>query len=265
MELIESIHNPKVSLWSQLKTKKGREQQGVYLIEGNKLLEEAILSNQKIEVIIINKDKDIPTSLSNTINQRNLRIITVSNIVFNKLAETETPQGIIGVIKKKQWDFNELLNKDNNFLLLIDEIQDPGNLGTIIRSADAAGISGIIIGTNTVELYNPKVIRSAMGSIYHLPILINDLDDSIEKLKSLNINIIGTSPYSTKDYYDVNLINNIAIIIGNEARGLSERRQKSTDQMIKIPINGKAESLNVAMATTIILFEHLRQRNSVQK
>lgn len=260
MELIESIRNPKVSLWFRLKSKRGREQQGQYLIEGYKLLEEAIRSNQNIEVIIINCDRDLPDKLSDLIFRRNLKTITVSDTVFNKLAETESPQGVIAVAKKKLWTFNEIIKETDNFLLLIDEIQDPGNLGTIIRSADAAGIGGIIISKNTVELYNPKVIRSAMGSIFHLPILIDDLDDSIEKLKSQKIKIIGTSPYANEDYYSIDLINNIAIIIGNEARGLSEKRQRSTDQMVKIPITGNAESLNVAMATTIILFEHLRQK-----
>ncbi|MGD9677460.1 MAG: 23S rRNA (guanosine(2251)-2'-O)-methyltransferase RlmB [Vulcanibacillus sp.] len=262
MELIESIHNPRVSLWYQLNSKKGREEQGRFIIEGYKLIEEALTTNQEIEVVIVNNDKDPSDFTDKLIYQNDIKIVNVSNIVFNKLCDTETPQGIIAVVKKKRWEFNELLKDEvNKVLLLIDEIQDPGNLGTIIRSAAAAGVSGIIIGKNTVELHNPKVIRSAMGSIFHVPILINNLDDSIEKLKALKIDLIGTSPYASIDYYNVDLTNNVALVIGNEARGLSEERQASVNKMVRIPIVGNTESLNVAMATTVILFEHLRQRN----
>ncbi len=260
MELIESIHNPKVSLWYQLKNKKGRDNQGLYIIEGIKLIEEAIVSNQDINLIILNKEINIPVSIAELLLKKDIKIITVSNAVFTKLSDTETPQGILAIIRKKFYKFNQLIDDNNNFILLIDGIQDPGNLGTIIRSADAGGISGIILGNNTVELYNPKVIRAAMGSIFHLPILISDLDDSIKKLKELKIRILGTSPYAKQEYYNVDLVNNIAILIGNEAKGLSEIRQKDTDCMIKIPIMGKAESLNVAMATTIVIYEHVRQK-----
>lgn len=261
MKFIESIHNPKVLLWNQLKTKKGRDQQGLYLIEGIKIIEEALLFKVEIEVIIVNDGFTIPSTITDLLLQKKIDIITVSDVVFRKLVDTETPQGILAIVKKIEYMVDQIFKKDNNFLLLIDEIQDPGNLGAIIRSADAAGVSGIIIGKDTVDLYNPKVIRSAMGSIYHLPIIINNfLDETICELKEIGIKIIGTSPYAETDYYNINLIKDIALLVGNESKGLSKNRKREADLMIKIPILGAAESLNVAMATTIILFEHVRQK-----
>lgn len=259
MNIIESIHNNKVQMWYKLKKKKERDRQGLFIIEGLKLVEEAIIFNQNIDTIIINNNQDISDSILELAKEKKIDMVAVSDNVFKKLADTDSPQGIMAILKKKDWSIEQIIN-NNNLFLLIDEIQDPGNLGTIIRSADASGISSIILGTNTVDLYNQKVIRSAMGSIFHLPIINYDLTEIIKKLKDRKIKIIGTSPYANQKYFESDLSENIAIIVGNEANGLSEERQEQADEMINIPIVGKAESLNVAMATSVILFEHVRQK-----
>lgn len=260
MEIIKSKNNPKVKYWTSLLNKKGRQQTKQYIIEGVKLIEEALLANQVIESIILAEYMQLPDKITLHITNAKgeIELFSVSKEIIDKLADTNTPQGILAVVKQKDWQIEELLKK-KGMLLLIDEIQDPGNLGTIIRSANGAGVDGVIIGIGTVELYSPKVIRSAMGSIFHLPIISADLDDVIKHLKADGIKVIGTSPYTDQIYYDVDLTNNVAILIGNEAKGLSEHRKEQVNEMMKIPLTGEAESLNAAMATTIILFDRVRQ------
>ncbi|KXG42908.1 hypothetical protein U473_01855 [Tepidibacillus decaturensis] len=261
MEVIQSTNNPRIKTWYQLKSKKGRQEQGLYIIEGIKLIEEAIDAKQEIEALIFDQGKDLPESLALHLEKYDLSIpiVSVSTPVIEKLSDTETPQGVLAILKKKNIEIEKLLENQFSFYLLIDQIQDPGNLGTIIRSADAAGVQGIILGNSTVELYNSKVIRSAMGSIFHLSIVQDELDQIIPKLQKNGVKVIGTSPYASKTYFEVDLTQKVAIIVGNEAKGLSDSRKQQVDEMIKIPLVGKAESLNVAMATTLILYERVRQ------
>jgi len=261
MEIIQSAHNPKLKNWISLKTKKGRDTQGLFLIEGIKLLEEAISSGQEIQSIIVDELKEIPFKIEDAINAlpNKISIYKLSSHLMDKLSDTESPQGFFAVVKKQVNNLQHLIDNGTSFVLLLDQIQDPGNLGTMIRSADAAGVDAVILGNGTVELYNPKVIRSTMGSLFHIPILDLDIDEGIHMLKKVNFKILGTSPHAKESYFDVNLRENVAIIVGNESKGLSEEREQQVDQMVSIPMLGKAESLNVAMATTLILFEHVRQ------
>lgn len=258
MELIQSVHNPKVKAWYQLQNKKGREQSKSFMIEGFKLVEEALSSKQEIEYIISEEDKDLPKSINDYMEKLDIPMVQVSKPVIEKLSETQAPQGILAIIKQQSLNLEQVISSKFDFFLLIDQIQDPGNLGTIIRSADAAGVDAIILGYGTVDIYNQKVIRSAMGSIFHLPILNADLDSSIRSLKEHGVKVIGTSPYADRNYFDVNLKDKIAIIVGNESKGLSEERMEQVDEMVNIPLIGQAESLNVAMATTLVLYERVR-------
>jgi TrmH family RNA methyltransferase len=260
---IESVNNPRVVEWNHLKQKKGREQQGLYLLEGSKLIAEALQAKQQIVTLIIGENYEPTEELAKILVNSDLvaETIYVSEAIIAKLSDTITPQGIIAVIRKHNTTFAELIAIEKPIFLIIDELQDPGNLGAMVRSADAAGIAGIIIGQESVELYNPKVIRSAMGSIFHLPIVVDaDLAHVLPLLRSKGIRIYGTSPHADNDYYDIDLKENIAIIIGNEAKGLSSSRIAMVDEMIRIPIVGQAESLNAAIATAIILYEHVRQQ-----
>ncbi|MFV9511134.1 TrmH family RNA methyltransferase [Tepidibacillus sp. LV47] len=259
VEIIQSVHNPKVKSWIRLKTKQGRNEQGLFLIEGIKNVEEVLQSGQEVVSIIYGEDKEIPDSWRTKMEQSKqpIHLYQVSQHIIEKLAETKTPQGFFAIVKQELHTIETLLS--HSFLLLVDEIQDPGNLGTIIRSADAAGVEGIILGDGTVDPYNGKVIRSAMGSMFHLPIVKASLDEVIPRLKESSFQVIGTSPYAKKAYFEMDYKQKTAILVGNEARGLAESRMEQVDQMVQIPFMGQAESLNVAIATSIILFERARQ------
>ncbi|WP_339060004.1 RNA methyltransferase [Tepidibacillus marianensis] len=257
MEIIQSLKNPKVKSWVSLKMKQGRMEQGVYLIEGFKLVEEAIRSKVDIQSIIYGMEHEIPFSWQPWIQQSDISLYQVSQSIIEKLTDTKTPQGFYAIIEQKKNSLEDLINK--RFLLLVDEVQDPGNLGTIIRSADAAGIEAIVLGKGTVDVYNGKVIRSAMGSMFHVPFVEADLTQVILKLQDKGFIVVGTSPHTEKNYFELDYKQRMAIIVGNESKGLSEIRIEQVDQMVKIPFMGMAESLNVAIATAIILFERVRQ------
>lgn len=267
MEFIQSVHNPKIKAWYQLHSKKGRDTSGSYLIEGAKLIAEAIQADQEIEVLLIEHEKGIPREINALIADKNeeIPIVKVTPSIIEKLSEMSTPQGMMAVVKQKHHTMAQILERKPSFILLVDEIQDPGNLGAMIRSADAAGVEAIILGNGTVDLYNSKVIRSAMGSLFHLPILSADLSQLIPQLQHDGFQVIGTSSYAEKSYFDIDYTKKTAILVGNEARGMSEDRKKQVTEMVKIPLMGQAESLNVTMATTVILYERVRQFQKADK
>ncbi len=263
MEPIRSTDNPKIKFWYQLRSKKGRDNNSLFIIEGIKLIEEAVKSGQIFEDIIIEENKNFPYHMLDLINESNESITTtfVAEHVMKKLSDTEKPQGVLAIIKKNKPSVQSLFLQGKNCVLLVDQIQDPGNLGTIIRSADATGVDAIFLGKGTVELFNAKVVRSAMGSMFHLPIIEGDLDELIPMLQGSDYLIVGTSPYAEESFYDIDLKKKVAVLIGNEAKGLHKNRIEQVDKMVNIPIIGDAESLNVAMATTVVLYERIRQLN----
>ncbi|OIJ13893.1 RNA methyltransferase [Anaerobacillus alkalilacustris] len=253
MERIESVKNIKIKTVKKLHTRKGREKLGSFLIEGEHLVEEALNSNVIINEIFIEENFTIPSNWELS----NIPIYIVNDKIMKEICDTQTPQGIVAVC--------ELLGRKpltivkNGLYLLIDQVQDPGNLGTIIRTADCAGLSGVILGSGTVDMYNSKVIRSTQGSLFHLPIVRGELTEWVKKLKSEKIPVYGTAlNEKAKEYKTVSSPESFALIVGNEGNGLSKELLQVTDENLFIPIYGEAESLNVSIATGILLY-HLRK------
>lgn len=247
--MIESVHNSKAKRWVELQQKKGREKYGAFLIEGVRLVEDALQSNAPVEAVIWQGDKTFPflAKLPPSIEQWQ-----VSEAVMKKISTTEQSQGIVAVVameRKKVKDF------DGDLLLLVDGVQDPGNLGTIIRTADAAGVDMVILGEGTVDLYNPKTVRSTMGSLFHLPIVSAPLTQAIADLKNKGVAVIASSLATDRWYDQVQYGQRVALIVGNEGSGIRQEILALADQLVKIPIYGKAESLNVSVATALMLYE----------
>jgi RNA methyltransferase, TrmH family len=253
MERIESLKNVKIKSVKKLHTRKGREKLGSFFIEGEHLVEEALKSNVIINEIYIEENFQIPLSW----NVSDVPMYIVTDKIMKEISETETPQGVVAVCEllgRKPL----ALQKDGKYLL-IDQVQDPGNLGTIIRTADSVGLSGVILGTGTVDIYNSKVIRSTQGSLFHLRIVKGDLVEWVEKLKNEKIAVFGTAlNEKAKAYKSVDSKESFALIVGNEGSGLSEQLLELTTENLYIPIYGQAESLNVSIATGILLY-HLRK------
>ena len=255
---IESKENTFFKLAKKLKDRKGRNKEQKYIIEGFRLVQEAFKAGCKIDSIVVNNDgeKKLKQYLEQYLD--GVRVYLMEDGLFSQLTSTENPQGIIAVLEIE--DKRDNLNGD--FYLLCDKVQDPGNLGTIIRTAHAAGVTGIILTKGTVDIYNDKVIRSTMGSIFYVPI-IHDNDLSFLKgLKNDGFNLVATSLQESKDFFREDLCGKIILSVGNEGNGISDEIFDMADIKVKIPMPGGAESLNVAIATSIILFERVRQNIS---
>lgn len=248
---ITSTANSQVKRLINLKNKSSaRKKEGVFLTEGIKMYRET--PKDRIEAIYIEEKfselygKDIDEEYT-----------VVSENVFKQISDTVTPQGILTVVRQKENNLKKILKKDENQLfILLENLQDPGNLGTIIRTAEGAGVSAVIAGKSTVDIYNPKVIRSTMGSIFRVPYIVtDDLKKEIELFKNNGV-IIYAAHLNGKNYYDKeNYEGSTAFIIGNEANGLTDEISSKADKLIKIPMCGKLESLNASVAASILMYE----------
>ena len=222
-----------------------------YIVEGIKMVKEAISENQLIELIAIRKDFEI------NFDTKNIKIITVSSKVFDDISDVKTPQGILAVIKKKP---NKQIETNTDYILALDSLQDPGNMGTIIRTADSANINQIIINKTTVDPYSSKVIRSTMGAIYRMNIIeVENLESTLKELQSKSFKVITTDLKAEKSIYDINY-NRTIVVIGNEANGVSQGVLEIADERVIIPMLGKTESLNASIAASIMIYEHVRQK-----
>lgn len=259
---ISSAQNERVKLWSSLLEKKHRDRHNLFIIEGIHLIKEAIKEKLEIEAIVYDADRGIPTEISELTGQ--VASFTewykaTSNII-RKCTGTDTPPPIFAVLGKLRPKTEALYNQ-NGLVIALDSVRDPGNVGTIIRSADAVGADAVILGKGCVDLYNPKTVRSSMGSLFHLPILELDLLTAIPPAKEKGIQIVGTSLQAVDNCYTYSWEQGTWLVMGSEGDGLSVQVEELVNQTIIIPMLGGAESLNVAMATTVLLYEALRQRN----
>ncbi|WP_064092570.1 TrmH family RNA methyltransferase [Rossellomorea aquimaris] len=247
MKFIQSSKNPVVKQWKKLLIKKERDQSRTYIIEGFHLVEEALKQEDTVLEIISVEGIDLP----NKWNVDSIPMTLVSEEVGKVLSDTETTQGVFAICKQKE----DSANIENaKTLLLLDGLQDPGNIGTIIRTADAAGIDLVVLGKGTADPYNPKVLRSAQGSHFHLPIVRKDLTEVITLLKEKGVPVYGTTLENGVEYVTIQPKGSYALIVGNEGSGMSQEVLSLTDQNLYIPIYGKSESLNVAIAAGILLY-----------
>lgn len=185
----------------------------------------------------------------------------VGDSVFKQISDTQTPQGIMAVIEMPHYELADLLDGDRTHLLILESIQDPGNLGTMLRTGEGAGITGMIMNSQTVDLYNPKTVRSTMGSLYRMPYYISDdLEDTINLLKEKGVKLYAAHLKGTLSYDEPEYTRACGFMIGNEGNGLSDQIADMADTYIKIPMEGKVESLNAAISATLLMYECNRQR-----
>ncbi|MDE3839853.1 RNA methyltransferase [Bacillus methanolicus] len=246
MKHIHSVQNPQVKQWKKLLTKKERDKTGTFLVEGHHLVEEALKAGSVVNLIMNEK-----AELLSRLNYGSIPVTMVTDEIFNTLTETETPQGVLAVCRQVKIDQDQVKGKR---FLLIDAVQDPGNLGTMIRTADAAGVDAVIVGNGSVDIYNSKVLRSAQGSHFHLPVVRGDLFEWIERLHQEKIPVYGTALDNARVYTEVKPAGSFGLLVGNEGSGVNKELLTKTDENLFIPIHGKSESLNVAVATGILLY-----------
>ncbi len=259
---ITSVKNPLIKEIKSLYRKKERKKAGLFIVEGIKIIEEMIDRDYSFKNIIYTDSlldsKEGKTVFSSLENEG--RLINVSESVFKEISDTENPQGILGLAYINTHNIEELDIDRNRFLLYLDGVQDPGNMGTIIRTADAFNIDGIILRDGCVDPYNPKVVRATMGSIFRVPIYFESSGiEEIENLKSLGMKIYSTSLEDSLDINKVNFKANSIVVIGNESKGVSREIYDLSDSLIKIPMPGDSESLNAGVAASIIMYEAMKQ------
>ncbi len=241
--MIESVNNDRVKYWAKLNDKKYRESEGKFLVEGEHLVEEARKSGNLLEVIVLDgcdyyyENKTV-----------------VSEAVMKKITELDSIPKVIGVAKKIA------SHPIKGRVLLLDRINNPGNLGTIIRSSVAFGIDSIVLGTGSVSIYNPKVVRATEGLIFHLNIIEDSLTKIIEELKRQKYKIYATDVLNGNDVALIDFPKDLGIVIGNEGNGVSEEIKSMCDEYINIKMEASCESLNVGIATSIILYEMYKKK-----
>ena len=256
MEKIESLQNSRVKEWAKLKTKKGRKKQNSYLLEGWHLVKEALLAHVDLAVILTTADFKEEASLAKLLEKNNsmAEVVQISAAVEKKISDTESPQGIFAVVSITP-NFLQIPKNLTGKWLLLDNIQNPGNLGTMVRTADAAGFKGVVFGKGTADLFQPKVIRSMQGSQFHLKLIQGDLNDWVTEFKKQAILVYGTKvDPAALDYRQAEKSPNFALVMGNEGNGVSPEILQQTTQNLYIPFAGQAESLNVAVAAGILMF-----------
>lgn len=262
--LITSSSNKVIKEIKLLHKRKERWNNKKFFIEGIRSVEQCIKSGAQIKYMVysselLGDDKDHALSF---VKQENYEVYEISGKLFKEISDTNNPQGILVVVAFTEYKLCDIL-KDNNFIIVLDKVQDPGNLGTIIRTADAFGSNGVIITNGCVDVYNPKAIRSTMGSIFQIPIVhMGETTEVLKSLKEQNINIISSSLNTDKYSYDIDFKSDCAVVIGNEAKGVSSEVLNLSNQLVKIPMVGDAESLNAAIASGVLMYEVLRQRSA---
>ena len=262
---ITSKDNETIKHIKKLKEKKYREEYHEFIVEGIKMIEEALNEGAKIKSVIICDDCKnqgcIPNELMYEIAK--LDCIYVAEKVFNTITDVINPQGIMAVIEKPQNKENTI-KFDEQVSLILDNIQDPGNMGTILRTADSLNMKQIIVSKGSADIYNLKVVRSTMGAIFRVKVIeADDLAKTIKEMKKHKIKVYDTDLRTDKSIYDVDYSKS-AIVIGNEAKGVSENVLKDASERIKIPMIGKTESLNAAVATSVILYEAFRKNGNIK-
>ena len=268
MQVISSKDNEFIKHVKKLKDKKYRDLNNEYIIEGIKIIEEAINEKANIKQVVIcddcEKTSNIPKDLMYEIAKQ--ECVYVTSKLFESLTDVTNPQGILAIVEKNtvksQMAENgeQEIDYSQDIIVALDDIQDPGNLGTILRTVDSIGINQILVSKGTADSYNPKVVRSTMGAIFRVKIIeCEDLEKTLKEIKKHKFEIVVTSLQTENSIYDIDYKKKV-IVIGNEANGVEEKIQKLADKKVKIPMLGKTESLNASVATGIILYEYVRQK-----
>lgn len=257
--MITSASNGKIKTIQNLRKKsKYRKEEKLFIIEGTRLFQETPRHLLKEVYVSETAENSLKDQLID------IKYEVVSDNIFTSISDTATPQGILAVVKQPCYSLEKILAKENPLLLILEDLQDPGNLGTIMRTAEGAGVTGILMTKGCVDIYNPKVVRSTMGSIYRMPFLyLENQQEFVEifrQLKEKNIITYGAALMESKDYDQYSYEKGTAFVIGNEGNGLSETALSNCEKYVKIPMCGRLESLNAAVASSILMYEAFRQR-----
>lgn len=254
MREIRSKDNKIWKRCEQLTMRKYRDRSGLYLIEGENLLDEAIRNHVRIETVLVREDcqKALPPAAAD-------KAFLLDARLFDKLAQTVTSQGILAVVAKAEVRKEDFIGLPGSNFIVLDRLQDPGNIGTILRTADAAGYRLAILMKGTADVYAPKVVRAATGSLFRMPVVsMASTEELVEFTRAAGKKLTATCLDAQRCYYDEDLTHDIALVIGNEGSGVAPALIESSELRIKIPMQGNIESLNAAVAAGVLMYEAMR-------
>jgi len=263
IEKISSLQNPRVKNLVKLRDRRPRDQQGVFIAEGYRALSRALEKEVAPKELYFCPDFFLGKNerpLIEAAEAAGAQLFELSRHAFEKVAYRDRPEGLLAVVKQWQCPLEGLALSSPPFLLVVEAIEKPGNLGTILRSADAAGVDAVICCDSVTDLFNPNLVRSSTGVLFSMPTASVSTDEAIRWIQEKGIPAIAASPHATLLYTDAPLAGPLAVVMGSEQFGLSQKWLEACDRAVRIPMAGQADSLNVAMATLITLFEAVRQR-----
>jgi TrmH family RNA methyltransferase len=262
MTLIFSLQNQKVKEIVKLRERRARDESDKFIIEGFRELRRAVDAKRKIESCFYCPEFFLGTNEEALIRETKASVFECSREVFAKISYRDRPDGILAIAPQLHLKLADLKLSKTPFFLVAESIEKPGNLGTILRSCDAAGVDAVIVCDPTTDIHNPNVVRSSVGTLFTLPVLTVSSEEALAFLKKHQIAVVAATPRATQEFTQVDLKVPLALVVGTEQYGLSEQWMNRADIAVRIPMFGMADSLNVASATTLLLYEVIRQRRS---
>lgn len=259
--MIESSTNPQVKKIQKLKkSAKFRRQELLFVVEGFKMTEEA-LRHGLVKALYFSVSGERQFRDKFSARAQNVPAEVLSDRLFCELSDTITPQGVLAIVEMPQYDREQIIQPEEAALLCLEDIQDPGNLGTMVRTAEGAGMAGIVLSKGCVDLFNPKVVRSTMGALFRVPFfLCEDISTEVENLKRAGFTMYAAHLQGEKDFTGEDYAGRVGILIGNEAKGLSKQVTGLADKKVRIPMEGELESLNAAVSAALLMYEIHRKR-----
>lgn len=260
--MIESNANGQYKkLQKLMKQSRTRRQEGVFVVEGWKMVKEALERNLVLHLYSAEREQEHCREELNRFSRGNVPVDLMRDNLFSQLSDTVSPQGILGVVRMPVYEREEIVNQPDAKLLCLENIQDPGNLGTMFRTAEGAGMTGVVLTKGCVDLFNPKVVRSTMGSLFRVPFYVcQDMEEEMKFMQKKGFCFYAAHLQGTKDFTEESYEGSIGILIGNEANGLSEAVSGLADCKVKIPMEGELESLNAAVSAALFMYEVRRKR-----
>jgi len=263
--LVSSNSNKWVKYVKKLSRRRFRDREGKFVLEGVRAVEEGLKAGGAVEVVMFSASAGLTarcSQLLENVAKAGIKTLEVNENVMSELSNTETPQGVLAVVSRQEVTLHDMLRLSPSLLVVVDSVQDPGNLGTIIRTSAGAGVCGIILMPGTVDLYNPKTLRSLMGNIFQIPIInAAERSEVLAQLEKVGLKFVIGEPRAPKTVFDVNLTVPVAVVIGSEAHGVQPDIMARSGYRVNIPMSQGVESLNVAVAAGILLYEVIRQRH----
>lgn len=258
---ITSLANPKIKRIVHLKHHRSRAKNGLTIVEGHREIGRALEAGVKFQELYVCEGYEIPATSSRNLEALRIPLYETTKSVFSKMAYGDRQEGILGICQPRVLSLADLRLSKMPLLLVVEGVEKPGNLGAILRTADGAGIDGVIVCDEKTDLYNPNVIRASLGTIFSVKTVVSSNPETYNFLKSKKIQICVTSPQAKRIYTEVDGKMPLAMVVGSEQQGVTDFWQQHADARVKIPMKGAADSLNVSAAAAILLYEILRQRS----